>query len=479
MLIPVILSGGAGTRLWPLSRELYPKQFLPLVGDRTMIQDTALRTAKLPEVAAPIVVCNEAHRFLVAEQLRQVGVEPQAILLEPVGRNTGPAVAIAALAALAAPKRQEGRDSAPLLLVLPADHVLADVGAFRRAVEAAIPAARDGRFVTFGVVPTHPETGYGYIRQGTGSGLVRPVAAFVEKPDAARAEDFVKSGDYLWNSGMFLLPAQGYLEELGRLHPAMLAACRQAFSAAARDLDFVRLDQAAFEACRADSIDYAVMEKTDRASIVPLAAGWSDVGSWASLQAALPPDASGNVTRGDVVSEDSNDCLLFSTQRLVAAVGLRDHVVIETKDAVMVAPRERVQDVKRLVEQMKKAGRSEPGLHREVFRPWGSYDSVDAGPRFQVKRLTVKPGAKLSLQKHRHRAEHWVVVKGTARITRGADVFLLSENESTFIPIGTVHRIENPGTEPLQIIEVQSGSYLGEDDIVRLDDTYGRQGRTD
>jgi len=475
MLIPVILSGGAGTRLWPLSRELYPKQFLPLVAERTMIQETALRTASLRDAAPPIVVCNEAHRFLVAEQLRQVGVVPQAILLEPVGRNTAPAVAIAALTALA----QARAGDEPLLLVLPADHVLTDVPAFARAVEAAQPGAREGRFVTFGVVPTAPETGYGYIRQGDGKGAVRPVAAFVEKPDAKRAAQFVAGGDHLWNSGMFLLPARGYLEELERLQPAMLAACRKAHSAAVRDLDFVRLDKAAFESCRADSIDYAVMEKTERAAVVPLAAGWSDVGSWKSLQDALPADAAGNVMRGDVVAEASKDCLLYSTERLVATVGLEGHVVIETKDAVMVAPKNRVQDVKRLVERMKQEGRSEPGLHREVFRPWGSYDSVDAGPRFQVKRLTVKPGAVLSLQKHQHRAEHWVVVKGTARITRGTDVFLLQENESTFIPVGTVHRIENPGAEPLQIIEVQSGGYLGEDDIIRLEDSYGRKGRTD
>ncbi len=473
--IPVILSGGAGTRLWPLSRELYPKQFLPLVGERTMIQETALRTAGLPGLSGPIVVCNEAHRFLVAEQLRQVGVEPRSILLEPVGRNTAPAVAVAALAAL----RGKPGDGEPLLLVLPADHVLADNAAFRRTVEAAVPAARAGRLVTFGVVPTQPETGYGYIRRGAGAGPVRPVAEFVEKPDAARARAFLESGEYFWNSGMFLLPARGYLAELGRLDPAMLDACRRAFEAASTDLDFVRLDKAAFESCRAQSIDYAVMEKTALASVVPLAAGWSDVGSWASLQDALQPDAGGNVTRGDVVVEDATGCLLFATDRLVAAVGLADHVVIETKDAVMVAPKARVQDVKRLVERMKKAGRSEPGLHREVFRPWGSYDSVDAGPRFQVKRLTVKPGARLSLQKHAHRAEHWVVVKGTARITRDEEVFLLQENESTYIPIGAVHRIENPGTDLLQIIEVQSGGYLGEDDIVRIEDTYGRTGRTD
>jgi mannose-1-phosphate guanylyltransferase / mannose-6-phosphate isomerase len=479
MLVPVILSGGAGTRLWPLSREGYPKQFLPLVGERTMIQETALRAAGLPEVAGPVVVCNEAHRFLVAEQLREAGVVPGAILLEPSGRNTAPAVAVAALAALAAAAPDGAPGQEPLLLVLPADHVLADLAAFRRAVAAAAPAARAGRLVTFGVVPTHAETGYGYIRQGGGDGAVRPVAEFIEKPDAARARACVDSGDYFWNSGMFLLPARGYLEELGRLDPKMLAACRQAFEAAATDLDFVRLDKAAFESCRADSIDYAVMEKTARASVVALAAGWSDVGSWAALQDALSADPSGNVTRGDVVVEGARDCLLYSTDRLVAAVGLEGHVVIETKDAVMVAPKARVQDVKRLVDRMKKDGRSEPGLHREVFRPWGSYDSVDAGPRFQVKRLTIKPGAKLSLQKHAHRAEHWVVVKGTARITRDDEVFLLTENQSTFIPVGAVHRIENPGTEPVQIIEVQSGGYLGEDDIVRLEDTYGRQGRTD
>ncbi len=474
MLIPVILSGGAGTRLWPLSRELYPKQFLPLVGERTMIQDTALRTVGLPEVTDPIIVCNEAHRFLVAEQLRQVGIEPRSIILEPVGRNTAPAVAIAALAATAG-----GAKGDPLLLVLPADHVLTDVAAFREAVETAIPAAREGRLVTFGIVPTHAETGYGYIRQGPPRGAVRDVAEFVEKPDASRAKALVANGDYLWNSGMFLLTAKSYLDELGRLDSSMLAACRKAFDAAVRDLDFVRLDKSAIESCRADSIDYAVMEKTTRAAVVPLAAGWSDVGSWASLQDALPPDAAGNVTRGDVVAEGSSNCLLYSTDRLVAAIGLDEHVVIETKDAVMVAPKRRVQDVKRLVERLKKSGRTEPTLHREVFRPWGSYDSVDAGPRFQVKRLSVKPGAILSLQKHAHRAEHWVVVKGTARITRNDEVFLLEENQSTYIPIGAVHRIENPGNDILQIIEVQSGGYLGEDDIVRLDDTYGRKGRTD
>jgi len=475
MIVPVILSGGAGTRLWPLSREGYPKQFLPLVGERTMIQETALRAVGLPEVTGPIVVCNEAHRFLVAEQLRACGTDPRAILLEPAGRNTAPAVAVAALAALA--RSESGEE--PLLLVLPADHVIADIVAFHRAVASAARAGREGRLVTFGIVPTHAETGFGYIRQAGREGEVRPVAEFVEKPDAERARAFVASGDYFWNSGMFLLPAQAYLDELGRLDPAMLASCRKAFESAVSDLDFVRLDKAAFEACRADSIDYAVMEKTKLASVVPLAAGWSDVGSFSALHDALKPDSSGNVTHGDVVAEEATNCLLYSTDRLVAAVGLEGHVVIETKDAVLVAPKSRVQEVKQLVDRLKKAGRSEPALHREVFRPWGSYDSIDAGPRFQVKRLTVKPGAKLSLQKHAQRAEHWVVVKGTARITRDDEVFDLGENESTYIPIGAVHRIENPGTETVQIIEVQSGGYLGEDDIVRLDDTYGRKGRTD
>jgi len=469
MLVPVILSGGSGTRLWPLSRELYPKQLLPLVGERTMLQDTALRLVGMAGVAAPVVVCNEQQRFMVAEQLRQVDMQPQSILLEPIGRNTAPAVAVAAMAAIAGEE-----DADPLLLVLPADHVIRDVGAFQAAVAKALPAAREGRLVTFGIVPTHAETGYGYIRKGEGPGPVVPVAEFVEKPDADHARQFLADGRYLWNSGMFLFSARRYLEELESFAPAMRSACSRAFAAAARDLDFTRLSAEAFAECPADSIDYAVMEKTDSAAVVPLAAGWSDVGSWASLHDALPADESRNVHQGDVVSVDSENCLLFSSSRLVAAVGLKDHVVVETKDAVMVAPRDRVQDVKLLVNRLKEMGRTEPGLHREVFRPWGSYDSVDAGERFQVKRLMVKPGASMSLQMHHHRAEHWIVVSGTARITRGEEVFLLSENESTYIPIGATHRIENPGKVPLHMIEVQSGSYLGEDDIVRFEDVYGR-----
>ena len=470
MIVPVILSGGSGTRLWPLSREQYPKQLLPLVNDRTMIQDTALRLVGLADVGAPIVVCNEQQRFMVAEQLRLVGIRPRAILLEPVGRNTAPAVALAALVGSGGTEP----DGESLLLVLPADHVIRDVAAFQAAVVKALPAARAGQLVTFGVVPTHAETGYGYIRKGTGPGPVVPVAEFVEKPDAARAARFVASGEYLWNSGMFLFSARRYLEELARHAPAMAAACAEAMAGATGDLDFTRLPAELFARCPSGSIDYAVMEKTDAAAVVPLGAGWSDVGSWASLKDALQGNERNNVEHGDVVAVDSDNCLLLSSSRLVATVGLKDHVVVETKDAVMVAPRDRVQDVKLLVNRLKELGRGEALAHREVFRPWGSYDSVDQGEGFQVKRLTVRPGASMSVQMHHHRAEHWIVVSGTARITRGDEVFLLSENESTYIPIGTRHRIENPGRVTLHMIEVQSGSYLGEDDIVRFEDVYGR-----
>ena len=470
MLIPVILSGGAGTRLWPLSRELYPKQLLALTGERTMLQDTALRLKGL-EVAPPVVVCNDAHRFLVAEQLRQIRMDARAIVLEPVGRNTAPAIALAALAAL---KTSGSAD--PVLLVLPADHVIRDVAAFQMAIVAATTAAENGKLVTFGVVPRAPETGYGYIRRGEALGPAFRIAQFVEKPDVNRAKAFIASGDHYWNSGMFVFKARRYLDELERFAPAIATACKQAFDGATTDLDFTRIDAKRFEACPSDSIDYAVMEKTADAVVVPLDAGWSDVGSWASLHAASESDASGNVSRGDVLVEDSKNCYLYSESRLVAAVGLDDHVVVETKDAVLVVPKSRVQDVKALVSRLKSMGRYEHSLHREVFRPWGSYDSLENGNRFQVKRLSVKPGAQLSLQLHHHRAEHWVVVSGTARITRGDEVFILEENQSTYIPIGVKHRIENPGKIPLQIIEVQSGSYLGEDDIVRFEDRYGREG---
>ena len=475
MLIPVILSGGSGTRLWPLSRELYPKQLLPLVGKRTMLQETVARLDGMAGVAAPIVVCNESHRFMVAEQLRETGRPAQAIALEPVGRNTAPAVAVAALLAL---EKADDRVPDPVLLVLPADHVIRDVAAFRAAVACGLAAAQTGKLVTFGVVPDRPETGYGYIRRAPGAGPAFPVAEFVEKPDAATAQQYLGSGEYYWNSGMFMFCARAYLEELKRHAPVMRAACEKAVAAAGRDLDFTRLPMAEFGACPGDSIDYAVMERTKAAVVVPLDAGWSDVGSWSALQDALTKDAAGNVTAGDVIVEDAKGCYLHSTSRLIGAVGLENHVVVETKDAVLVAPRDRVQDVKALVTRLKAQGRYETSLHREVFRPWGSYDSVDNGERFQVKRLVVKPGASMSLQLHHHRAEHWIVVSGTARITRGDEVFLLGENESTYIPMGTRHRIENPGKVALHIIEVQSGSYLGEDDIVRFEDRYGREGST-
>jgi mannose-1-phosphate guanylyltransferase/mannose-6-phosphate isomerase len=469
MIVPVILSGGSGTRLWPLSRELHPKQFLALIGQHTMLQDTILRLSGLA-ISAPIVVCNEAHRFLVAEQLRTVDCRARAIVLEPAGRNTAPAIALAAQVFRAA--NEEGA----LLLVLPADHVIRDVKAFHAAVHTATEAARNQSLVAFGIVPDAPETGYGYIRRGEPRGNTYRIAEFVEKPDLNRAQKFIASGDYYWNSGMFMFQAGRYLQELA-LHAADIASvCRDAFDAATHDLDFTRISADVFKSCRSESIDYAVMEKTSDAVVVPLNAGWSDVGSWASVHAACEQDAQRNALVGDVVVEDTQNCYLYSESRLVATVGLRDHVVVETKDAVLVAPRDRVQDVKALVGRLKSERRYEHALHRQVFRPWGSYDSLDEGERFQVKRLIVRPGGVLSLQMHHHRAEHWVVVSGTARITRAEETFLLEENQSTYIPIGVRHRIENPGRIALHIIEVQSGSYLGEDDIVRFEDRYGRQG---
>ena len=467
MLLPVILSGGAGTRLWPLSRELHPKQLLPLVGPNTMLEDTVLRLAGL-NVAPPIVVCNEAHRFLVAEQLRKLDVKPGAIILEPAGRNTAPAIALAAHAALTT-------DTEALLLVLPADHVIHNAAAFRAAVTVAGDAALAGKLVAFGVVPSSAETGYGYIRRGDPIGGGYGIHSFTEKPTALKATEFIASGDYYWNSGMFLFGARRYLEELQRWAPDIAASSHAAFADARQDLDFTRIDAKSFSACRSDSIDYAVMERTRDAVVVPLDAGWSDVGSWSALYDASDRDAQGNVVRGDVLLENTHNSYIYSESRLVAAVGVNDHVIIETKDAVLVVPRGAAQHVKALVARLKAGGRYEHALHREVFRPWGSYDSLDAGERFQVKRLVVRPGGVLSLQMHHHRAEHWVVVSGTAKITRGEETFLLEENQSTYIPVGVRHRIENPGRIALHIIEVQSGGYLGEDDIVRFEDVYGRQ----
>ena len=474
MLIPGILSGGSGTRLWPLSRELYPKQLLPLVGKGTMLQETLARLEgiDLPGgVGQPVVVCNESHRFLVAEQLRERGVKPQAIVLEPFGRNTAPAIAVAALAVT----RTVGVGSDPVLLVLPADHVIRNVKAFQSAVAIGNEAALQGNLVTFGIVPHAPETGFGYIRRGDGPGPSYVVRQFVEKPNRETAQRYVDSGEYFWNSGMFMFRASVFLDELRTHAPTMHAACDAAIRAAKGDLDFTRLPNEEFASCPSDSIDYALMEKTAKAVVVPLDAGWSDVGSWSALHDAIPGDELDNVRIGDVLATDTEGCYLQSTSRLVATVGLKDHVVVETKDAVLVAPKDRVQDVKLLVNELKKQGRYETSLHRQVYRPWGSYDSIDAGDRFQVKRLVVNPGATLSLQLHHHRAEHWVVVSGTARITRDDEVFLLEENQSTYIPVGAKHRIENPGKIPLHIIEVQSGTYLGEDDIVRFEDKYGRE----
>jgi mannose-1-phosphate guanylyltransferase/mannose-6-phosphate isomerase len=475
MLIPVVLSGGSGTRLWPLSREMYPKQLLPLVSDGTMLQETLARTRGMSAVGAPIVVCNEQHRFLVAEQLLEAHANAQSIVLEPVGRNTAPAVAIAAMAAIAATPEKDVRGADPVLLVLPADHVIRDLKAFQAAVVVGRREAEQGKLVTFGVVARTPETGYGYIRRAEGAGPAYAVAQFVEKPNLATAREYVESGRYFWNSGMFMFKASTVLDELRRLAPDVYSACAQAFTAAKSDLDFTRLPAEDFAKCPNISIDYALMEKTQHAVVVPLDAGWSDVGSWSALHEAISPDAHGNVAIGDVLIADVHNCYVQSTSRLVTAVGLKDHVVVETKDAILVAPKDRVQDVKLLVEELKKQKRYESSLHREVYRPWGSYDSVDGGQRFQVKRLMVKPGQAMSLQMHHHRAEHWIVVAGTARITRGEETFLLEENQSTYIPLGTRHRIENPGKIPLQIIEVQSGTYLGEDDIVRFEDRYGRE----
>ncbi|MDR1075073.1 MAG: mannose-1-phosphate guanylyltransferase/mannose-6-phosphate isomerase [Xanthomonadaceae bacterium] len=467
-IVPVILSGGSGTRLWPLSRETYPKQFLPLVGERSMLQATWQRIAPL-HTHSPIVIANQEHRFVVAEQLRELGVEPAAVMLEPVGRNTAPAIAIAALQAISV-----GQDA--LLLVLPSDHIVRDQPAFQAAVTAAAEVAAAGKLATFGIAPTGPETGYGYIKAVAGSGA-RAVERFVEKPDLGTAKAYVASGEYYWNSGMFLFRASRYIEELQKFQPAILAACRTALEKAARDIDFIRLDADAFGASPSDSIDYAVMEKSADVVVVPMAAGWSDVGSWSALWEVSSQDADGNAHHGDVIGIDCRNTYAYGKD-LIAMIGLEDVIVVQTDDALLVGRRDRIQEVKDIVARLKSEGRPEVALHRKVYRPWGAYDSIDRGDRFQVKRITVNPGATLSLQMHHHRAEHWVVVRGTAKVTRGQETLLLSENQSTYIPIGVAHRLENPGKVPLEVVEVQSGSYLGEDDIVRFEDRYGRTGET-
>lgn len=470
MIIPVILSGGSGTRLWPLSRAQYPKQLLPLAGEQTMLQETVTRVEKVADIGPVYCVCNEDHRFMVAEQLRQVTDDVGDIILEPVGRNTAPAAAVAAL------RIQEKYPEAAILL-LPADHVIQNTDAFAKAVALGMKAANGGALVTFGIVPDAPETGYGYIRASLdegSAGSVYPVEEFVEKPDRETAEQYLASGEYFWNSGMFLFKASKYLEELEQYNLEMLSACQKALEKAASDLDFLRLDKETFTACPSDSIDYAVMEKTSNAAVVPLDAGWSDVGAWSALWGVKERDEGGNVTKGDVLMHDVKGSFIHASSRMVAAVGIDDHVIVETSDAVLVASKDRVQDVKSIVERLKKEKRDEAITHVRVNRPWGSYETIDREDRFLVKRIIVKPGSSLSLQKHYHRAEHWVVVKGTARITVDQEVVILREDQSTYIPLGTKHRLENPGKIPLELIEVQTGSYLGEDDIERFDDKYGR-----
>jgi mannose-1-phosphate guanylyltransferase/mannose-6-phosphate isomerase len=464
----VILCGGAGSRLWPMSRRLLPKQFLPLVGDKTLFQDTVLRTRGMANGGAPVVVTNGEQRFLAADQLVEIGVAPRALLLEPVGRNTAPAVAAAALHVMR-------EDPEALLLVQPSDHVIADVSAFHAAVAEAAAAAAAGHLVTFGVPPTEPATGYGYIEAGEPlTGNVRRIRRFVEKPSRDKAEAFLAQGGFFWNSGMFVFSARRFLEELGRLQPAMLHAVRESLAAATPDLGFLRLEEKSFSASPANSIDYAVMEHTGSGAMVRAAMGWSDVGSWSELWEIGEKDAAGNVARGDVALRDAAGCYVRADARHVSVLGARDLVIVETDDAVLVAAKDRAQEVKEIVEQLDRAHRSEHVSHSRVHRPWGYYESVDSGPGFQVKRLMVKPGHRISLQLHHKRAEHWVVVSGTARVTRGDEVFDLGGNQSTFIPVETRHRLENPGSEPLLIVEVQSGAYLGEDDIVRFEDNYNR-----
>jgi mannose-1-phosphate guanylyltransferase/mannose-6-phosphate isomerase len=470
-IFPVVLSGGSGTRLWPMSRAALPKQLLPLISNHSMLQETILRFAAWTEMMSTMVVCGNDHRFLVAEQLREINVSPHSIMLEPVGRNTAPAIAVAAYGL------QQEADDETLMLVLPADHVISDVKAFHEAVKVAAVAAKLGRLVTFGIQPSGPETGYGYIRKGEelleDSGSFA-VAKFVEKPDYVTAENYMASGEYFWNSGMFLFKPAVYLAELVRMRPDIAESARKSFEGSYRDLDFCRLEESSFAQFPSDSIDYAVMELTNLAALVPVDMGWNDVGSWTALWEVQGQDASGNALRGDVYIDGVENSLVRAESRVVAVIGVKDLVVVETSDAVLVAHKDSVQDVKKIVDYLKLNGRTEHEVHDRVYRPWGTYEAIDSGDRFQVKRIMVKPGEKLSLQMHHHRAEHWVVVSGTALITRNGETEMISENQSTYIPIGVKHRLENPGKLPLHLIEVQSGSYLGEDDIVRFDDTYGR-----
>lgn len=474
MMIPVILSGGSGTRLWPLSRSSYPKQFLPITEEKTLFQLTLERISKLNQELAnfqnPIIVTNENHRFIVAEQLRQQKTAAQ-ILLEPIARNTAPAIAAAAELALS-----HGED--PVLLILAADHVIEQQEAFNQAVAVGLSAAEAGKLVTFGIVPTAPETGYGYIKSQNKIEKTQlqsyPVAQFVEKPNFETAQQYLANGFYLWNSGMFMFKASIYLQELEKFNPSIVKNAKNAIRESKNDLDFVRLDKASFEQCPEDSIDYAVMEKTEHAVVVPLNANWNDVGAWNSVWGVSQKDENGNSLRGDVITHDTHNSLIHAETRLVSTLGLENVVVIETADAVLVADQAKVQDIKKIVEKLKSTQRSEVDQHRKVYRPWGSYDSIEHGSRYQVKCIVVNPGQKLSLQMHHHRAEHWIVVNGTAKVRKGDETVLLTENQSIYIPLGETHALENPGKVPLEMIEVQSGSYLGEDDIVRFEDVYGR-----
>jgi mannose-1-phosphate guanylyltransferase/mannose-6-phosphate isomerase len=468
MIVPVILAGGAGTRLWPLSRELHPKQLLQLTGHHSMIQITLERLAGVAGLAPPVVVCNQAHRFMIAEQLLQIGIRPQTIMLEPVGRNTAPAIAAAALFVA----RQSAADD---LLILPADHHIGQPEKFHQAVAAGRDLTARKFLTTFGIVPTSPETGYGYIRKGAHlSAGSCAIQAFVEKPDRKTAERYLASGSYLWNSGMFLFRTDVILDEMRRLEPDMVGACEEALEKGVKDLDFLRLDPEAFSACPSDSIDYAIMEKTDSGAMVALDAGWNDLGSWEALWDVGDKDAANNVSTGDTILHDVSNSYVLADSRLVAAVGVDRHVIVETADAVFISPRDRVQDVKHLVMQLRAGQRHESIHHRRVYRPWGTVTSIIAAERFEVKHITVRPGARISAQKHFHRAEHWIVVRGTAQVNRGEEEFILKEDQSTYIPVGQQHRLKNPGRLPLEIIEVRTGSYLGEDDIHRYEDDYGR-----
>ncbi|NOJ02473.1 mannose-1-phosphate guanylyltransferase/mannose-6-phosphate isomerase [Vibrio splendidus] len=500
MILPVILAGGSGSRLWPLSRELYPKQFLNIAGEQSMLQQTLQRLqgidAHLTDSScdAPFIICNEEHRFIAAEQIRSANVPHSGILLEPVGRNTAPAIALAALQALTKSHDTKGEAADPILLVLAADHHIAKTSEFQQSINCGVDYAKQGKLVTFGITPNAPETGYGYIKQGQPlisslqletnitdqpTHYAYDIECFVEKPDKATAEAYIRSEQYLWNSGMFMFKASRYLEELAEHHPDILAACKLALAKQNTDLDFIRIDAEAFKSSPSDSIDYAVMEKTSHAAVIPMDVGWNDIGSWSAIWDVSDKDEHNNVIEGDVLTVDSQHNYIHAENKLVATVGVDNLIIVETKDAILVADKDKVQGVKSIVSQLSQAGRTEHIHHREVLRPWGKYDVIDLGKRDKVKRITVKAGHQLSLQMHHHRAEHWVVVAGTAKVTNDEKTYLVEEDQSTYIPLGHIHSLENPGETPLEMIEVQTGSHLSEDDIIRYQDSYGRDVRSE